>query len=108
VVGYGALRRHKLASASTARIKKDIVIEAILHTFTFESANHVALEAVRARVSNDYPLPYRRVTTELNRWERDSGVYYMLIGRTPGITWLCVMLIAERARRGSENPKKRF
>ena len=52
MVGYTVLRGRGPASTSTFQVEKDIVVETILHTFTFEGSNHlgginVALEAAR-------------------------------------------------------------
>ena len=62
MVGYEVLRGRNTASTSTFWVEKDIVIEAVLHTLTFEGANHlgginVALEV--AHMGSLTMIPYR-------------------------------------------------
>ena len=62
MVGYTVHRGCGPASTSTFRVEKDIVVETILHTFTFEGANHLGGIDVASEAAREWSLtmiPYR-------------------------------------------------
>ena len=62
MVGYTVLRGRGPASTSTFRVEKDIVVETILHTFTFKGANHLGGINVASEAAHEWSLtmiPYR-------------------------------------------------